>query len=130
NHRRGRLHARAERKHRKESLPMSDSPSDAGLPADLLARIAALTQEQRALLETRLKEQAPPPDSTSKIVRRGIRSNVPLSFAQQRLWFLDQLNPGSPFYHVAAAHRLTGRLEEGALQMAFDAVVERHEVLR
>ena len=109
---------------------MSDSPSDAGLPADLLARIAALTQEQRALLETRLKEQAPPPDSTSKIVRRGIRSNVPPSFAQQRLWFLDQLNPGSPFYHVAAAHRLTGRLEEGALQKAFDAVVERHEVLR
>ncbi len=53
-----------------------------------------------------------------------------LSFAQQRLWFLDRLEPGSPEYTVALAWRLTGDLRAGALHNALATVVARHEVLR
>lgn len=55
---------------------------------------------------------------------------VPASFAQQRLWFLDQLDPGSPMYNVPAAVRLIGTLDQAALKQAFNELVRRHEVLR
>lgn len=55
---------------------------------------------------------------------------VPLSFAQQRLWFLDEFEPGSAEYNVSAGLRLTGVLDTAALRAALDALVDRHEVLR
>ncbi|HEV7919166.1 MAG TPA: non-ribosomal peptide synthase/polyketide synthase [Thermoanaerobaculia bacterium] len=55
---------------------------------------------------------------------------LPLSFAQQRLWFIDQLEGGSAQYHMPAALRLSGPLDREALQQAFDAIVERHGILR
>ncbi|MEV7187267.1 condensation domain-containing protein, partial [Kitasatospora sp. NPDC093102] len=55
---------------------------------------------------------------------------MPLSFAQQRLWFLDQLDPGSAEYVVPTAFRVEGPLDPTALNTALDALVERHEVLR
>src|ERR687885_2382021 len=54
----------------------------------------------------------------------------PASFAQQRLWFIDQLVPGNPFYNVSTALRLTGSLNLAALEQAFNEIVRRHEVLR
>jgi hypothetical protein len=54
----------------------------------------------------------------------------PVSFAQQRLWFLDQLFPGNSFYNVAAALRLTGSLNIAALEQTFNEIVRRHEALR
>jgi hypothetical protein len=54
----------------------------------------------------------------------------PASFAQQRLWFLDQLFPGNPFYNVSAALRLTGSLNLAALEQTFNEIVRRHEALR
>ncbi|MCP4654400.1 MAG: amino acid adenylation domain-containing protein, partial [bacterium] len=54
----------------------------------------------------------------------------PLSFAQQRLWFLDQIDPGSALYNVPVALRLSGRIEPGALLRTMGEIVRRHEVLR
>jgi hypothetical protein len=54
----------------------------------------------------------------------------PLSFAQQRLWFLDGLNPESAFYNVSAAIRLRGELNVSALERSLNALVQRHETLR
>ena len=54
----------------------------------------------------------------------------PLSFAQQRLWFLDRLLPASAMYNVPLALRLVGALDAGALDRAFAAIARRHEVLR
>jgi amino acid adenylation domain-containing protein len=61
------------------------------------------------------------------ILRSG---NPPLSFAQQRLWFLDQLIPNNPFYNVPAALHLKGSLNSIALLQTFNEIVQRHEALR
>ena len=65
-----------------------------------------------------------------RLEKRAVREPVPLSYAQQRLWFLDQLEPGSSIYNVPLALRLEGELEVGALAQSFSEVVRRHEVLR
>jgi hypothetical protein len=55
---------------------------------------------------------------------------LPLSFAQQRLWFLDQLEPGNALYNVPYLVRLTGRLDVAILERSLNEIVRRHEVLR
>ncbi|MER9965097.1 condensation domain-containing protein [Mesorhizobium sp. M0045] len=57
-------------------------------------------------------------------------SRVPLSFPQQRLWFLSRLAGGSEAWHIQMRLRLRGELDEAALQSALDGLVARHEVLR
>jgi amino acid adenylation domain-containing protein len=57
-------------------------------------------------------------------------TELPLSFAQQRLWFLDQLEPGNPFYNVYRAVLVKGSLNTAALKQSFNEIVRRHEVLR
>jgi amino acid adenylation domain-containing protein len=56
--------------------------------------------------------------------------HLPLSFAQQRLWFLDQMEPGSPFYNISAIVHLGGKLNVQALERSFGEIVNRHEALR
>jgi amino acid adenylation domain-containing protein len=58
------------------------------------------------------------------------KRSFPLSFAQQRLWFLDQLVPNNSFYNIPVALRLKGRLDVESLQRTFDEIVRRHESLR
>jgi amino acid adenylation domain-containing protein len=55
---------------------------------------------------------------------------LPLSFAQQRLWFLDQLHPGNAAYNIFAAVRLTGALHVTALEQSISEIIRRHEALR
>src|SRR5690242_11104899 len=64
------------------------------------------------------------------IPRRTNRGCAPLSFAQQRLWFFNQLDPASPLYNIVVAVRIEGDLEAAALQKALDVIVMRHEILR
>lgn len=55
---------------------------------------------------------------------------LPLSYAQQRLWFLDQLEPGGAIYNLPIAFRLTGVLDVTALEKSLDAIIQRHDILR
>jgi amino acid adenylation domain-containing protein len=63
-------------------------------------------------------------------VSREESGNLPLSLAQQRLWFLDRLEPGTATFNLPAPLRLTGPLDPGALSRALDEIVRRHESLR
>src|SRR5690349_14861535 len=104
---------------------MTDHLSEAGLEAERLE-----------LLDYLLEEEGVETDSESqKIVRRGPRTTLPsgalpLSFAQQRLWFLDQLEPGSAAYNLSGRVRLEGRLDAPALEASLNEIVRRHEALR
>jgi len=98
-------------------------------PAEQLAR---LSPEQRALLFQRLKERqhrAQPAGGTIGQQNRARRA-FPLSFAQERLWFLDQFEPNSPLYNVPRALRIQGIFRMDAFQRALETVVARHEALR
>jgi amino acid adenylation domain-containing protein len=64
------------------------------------------------------------------ITRAPRTGPVPLSFAQQRLWFIDQLDPGSAAYNITSAHRASGPLDVAALAASLAALVRRHEILR
>ncbi|MBE9120384.1 amino acid adenylation domain-containing protein [Tychonema sp. LEGE 07199] len=56
--------------------------------------------------------------------------HLPLSFAQERLWFFDQLEPGNPFYNLCGAVRITGQLNAETLRQSIEKIIERHEILR
>ena len=68
--------------------------------------------------------------SVPPLVRAPREGVIALSFAQERLWFLDQLEPGDPSYVMASAVRLEGPLDAGALERALYVIVARHEILR
>jgi amino acid adenylation domain-containing protein/non-ribosomal peptide synthase protein (TIGR01720 family) len=92
--------------------------------AGMAVRVDQARQEVFGLL-------APPIEPLPRDERTGLPiSPLPLSFAQQRLWFLEQLDPGNPFYNTPAAVRLKGSLNIEALERSLNAVLSRHESLR
>jgi amino acid adenylation domain-containing protein len=97
---------------------------------DLRQRIASLSPEKRALFDQLLMQRTAAGMKEQAIPRREASTPCPLSFAQQRLWFLDQFEPDSPLYNVAKAFMVHGPLDESALRRALEAIIVRHEVLR
>jgi amino acid adenylation domain-containing protein len=92
---------------------MFESPT----PAGMASAIDALRRSGRGL-------DIPPIASVAR------DRDLPLSFAQQRLWFLNQMEPDNPFYSLPWAMRMQGRLDKNALERSLQDIVARHEVLR
>jgi amino acid adenylation domain-containing protein len=107
-----------------ERLYLSNSKGT--LSSDAIAQI----QERKIEILKYIRDSS---NSNSKVeviqpIPRSV--NLPLSFAQQRLWFLHQLEPNNTTYHLSFALRLTGKLNVSALEQSLNAIVQRHEVLR
>ncbi len=81
--------------------------------------VARMTPQQRKVLLLRLTQK--------KLAQATLR---PLSFAQQRLWFLDQLEPASPLYNIPVALSIAGNLESSVLERSIQEIIARHEALR
>jgi len=94
-----------------------EAPTIAELAEALIDRYPHLALENEPL----------PAEAFPRAPREG---DLPLSFAQQRLWVLEQIDPGSSLYHIAGAVRLTGRLDVVALRQCLTEVLRRHESLR
>ena len=98
--------------------------------SDTSKRIANLSPEKRALLELRLMKKDKLTAKDEKIFRRGAIAQCPLSFSQQRLWLLDQFDPGNSAYNITKAFRLMGLLDVTAIEKSLNEIVQRHESLR
>ncbi|MCC5645525.1 amino acid adenylation domain-containing protein [Nostoc sp. CHAB 5824] len=95
------------------------------------AELRAEIQERKAEIIDFLKANNPTNNHSFRpLVPISRSGNLPLSFAQQRLWFLDQLIPNNPFYNIPVALHLTGSLNLVALEQTFNEIVQRHEALR
>src|SRR2546421_152569 len=89
-----------------------------------------LSAKRRALLEALLSEEGIKTPRAERIPRREEGGPAPLSFAQRRLWFFDQFEPGNPAYNLVSTVSLRGKLDAVALERAFSEVTRRHEALR
>ena len=88
-----------------------------------------LTDSQREAVALLL--QAGRRDDAGGISRRGAwPGELPLSFGQEQLWFLDRFAPGLPAYNIPLALRLSGPLDRAALERALGELITRHEALR
>jgi Condensation domain len=86
--------------------------------------IAGMTRSIETVSQTTLNLRVPP---LRPVPRDGA---LPLSYAQQRLWFLEQLEPGVSAYNLSIAFRLTGILDVTAMEKSLGEIVRRHEILR
>jgi len=96
----------------------------------LRKRVVGLSSDRRALLEERLLQAHRQRWRPPTIPRRNASEPALLSFGQEQMWFLDQLDPGTATYNIPDVMRLSGPLNVEALQAGFRAIVARHEVLR
>ncbi|HEX7733723.1 MAG TPA: amino acid adenylation domain-containing protein, partial [Ktedonobacteraceae bacterium] len=93
-------------------------------------RDAGISQRKRALLDSLLQQEGLKSSPHLALYRRQNNDFLPLSFAQQRLWFLDQWEQGSPVYTISRAFSLSGPLNLAALARSIDEIIGRHEALR
>jgi len=91
---------------------------------------ADLSEKRRRLLEALMREQHPEAADARRIPRRAGSGPAPLSFAQERLWFLHQYYPQSPIYNMPAQLPLQGPVSAAVVGRVLDEIVRRHESLR
>ena len=103
-----------------------NAPPGAMTP-DLRDELRIRKAEILKFLKQSISGAASAPPAITAVPRDG---DPPLSFAQQRLWFIDQLEPGSSMYNIPLALRLTGPLDVAIFERSLSEVVRRHEVLR
>ncbi|MET0400425.1 MAG: amino acid adenylation domain-containing protein, partial [Longimicrobiaceae bacterium] len=105
---------------------MENAGGKTAAPGASATALDALSPERRLLLRRLLRERA----LSQRIPRREGDGPAPLSFAQQRLWFIHQLDPASQAYNMPARRRLRGPLDVRALRRALGELVRRHEAVR
>lgn len=101
--------------------------TSSNIPHELQSRIASLPPEKQALFTKLLRQQH---NFRQSIPPRSNNSEIPLSLAQERLWFLHQLDPSNSAYNIAIAWQLTGKLQIPALLASLQTIIQRHESLR
>ncbi|HEX5872406.1 MAG TPA: condensation domain-containing protein, partial [Longimicrobium sp.] len=89
-----------------------------------------LSEAKRLLLEKRIQGTAKPTTPKNAIRKAGGGPVFPMSYAQERLWFLDQMEPGNPFYNIPMACLISARVDVPTLERAMTELVTRHESLR
>src|SRR5439155_26470281 len=100
----------------------------APMTLDASPRAANLSASKKALLAQRLRQRAT--GEARRIPRRPAGDPPPMSYAQERLWFMEQFAPGTAAYNIPFVRRLRGDLRVDLLRRAFDEIVARHETLR
>jgi len=98
--------------------------------SDLRQAVAHLDPKKRELLALLMRQEGISTARMPILPRLRDGRPVPLSFTQERIWFLDQLAPGNPFYNNNFAFQLAGRLEIAVLARALAGIARRHEILR
>ncbi|MFF8725819.1 amino acid adenylation domain-containing protein [Streptomyces sp. NPDC015171] len=109
---------------------MTGRPDDAGLDEALQRRLAALAPERRALVLRLMAQQEDTDDMPGVHRRPAGLTEIPASFEQERLWFMNELLTHREIFHVPTALRLRGTLDVAALRRALARVTARHEALR
>ncbi|MFD2170023.1 amino acid adenylation domain-containing protein [Tumebacillus lipolyticus] len=100
------------------------------LPLRLLFAEASTVEKLAQQIERQVREASAGQGETAQIRPMPRAGKLPLSFAQQRLWFIDRFEPGSSLYNIPMGVRLRGTLQVAALRQALQEIVNRHEVLR
>ncbi|HET7460821.1 MAG TPA: amino acid adenylation domain-containing protein [Longimicrobium sp.] len=90
-----------------------------------------LAQAKRLLLEKRLRGEAKPLAPRETIGKSGLAGPAyPMSYQQEQLWFLDRMQPGSPYYNIPGANLISARVDVPTLERALTEVVRRHQAIR
>ena len=98
-------------------------------PEDYVEKFKALSPAKRAFLMRALREEGGFQRNSRMLARRS-EPSAPLSFAQKRLFFIDQMYPGNPAYNLPTAVRMRGALDVAILKQSLDDVIRHHESLR
>jgi predicted enzyme involved in methoxymalonyl-ACP biosynthesis len=99
-------------------------------PGALSPELRAALVEHKAEVLAFLRRNPASTEAAQPIPPISRNQPLPLSFAQQRMWFFEKLEPGTSTYHMVAAIRLIGCLNRVALEQSFNSIVRRHETLR
>ena len=97
---------------------------------ELIGAVGELSPKERKALAVLLKHKGINLFSVAPVFKRNASEPLLLSYAQERQWFLWQMDPHSTAYHISSALSLRGALDVAALERSFSTLIERHESLR